>query len=656
MRPTGAPVQTRPERAVSVAPRLRVSPRRLPLSELRKLRDRLHREGEISRALQAASQVAEREPGRESYFNWGALQREAGHLRESLDTLRDALRFKTGPSYLVPEIHVQIASAWYGLGQRKRMAESLKRAYRLRPKPRTAPKFHHSLGSYYMSRRRFREAAEEFARAEAAYSDGRSRGRAAMDQALVHVRLQEFDRADGALDRAYPILKNGGHRRELAGVTDLRGVIQSDRGHYGRALELHCKASRVFRHVGDTKHEVTALCSAGYAAIELGLWPRSRALLSRAIRIAAAADLWLIEACSLACRAIACACDEDFDQATRDLSDALKRMKGRWNWIGSLHVYRAQARIAALFGDWVQAKCAARRAERLASKAGDLPRIVEFRSLRGRAEEALGRTRAAAHARKSAAGLKAIRGGRRLSTHADVAALSRRLAATDLPVLITGESGTGKTRLARRMHEGSRRRKGPCVVVPCEQLVFAASELGGHAKGAWTSARNGSPGYVRSADGGTLILDRIDELSASDQRILLRMVDGEVRPVGEAREKKVDLRVLATCLNTEKLIPELRSRLSGACIALPPLREKPSQVALRVRALLEGRRRITCDALALLARRPWPGNEPELESVVERLVGLSRDAVGVKLVNRVLGIGRSARRASRARRTALALG
>src|SRR5207247_1173978 len=183
-----------------------------------------------------------------------------------------------------------------------------------------------------------------------------------------------------------------------------------------------------------------------------------------------------------------------------------------------------------------------------------------------------------------------------------IAKVAPRLAASDLPILIVGESGCGLVPLAKEIHQAGRRAKRPAVVVACEQLVFPESDLHGHAEGAWSGAERASMGLVSEAAGGTLILDRVDQLSKDSQRVLLRSVEGKLRPVGSAEERPIDLRIIATCRSAEGLLPELRHRLEGAVVLLPALGDRKEEIVKTVRSHLAGRRRITPDALAELAR------------------------------------------------------
>jgi DNA-binding NtrC family response regulator len=173
-------------------------------------------------------------------------------------------------------------------------------------------------------------------------------------------------------------------------------------------------------------------------------------------------------------------------------------------------------------------------------------------------------------------------------------------------------------------------------VVPCEQLKFPASDLFGHAEGAWSGAARSSDGFVGTAQGGTLVLDCVDQMSAEDQRILIPLLDRKVRAVGGVESKPFDVRVVATCADLDGLTGELRSRLEGAVLRVPSLRERKTEIPHQVMAMLAERRTITPDALAELARHRWGGNLVELRGAVDRLVALSDAKIGRNLVRNIL--------------------
>ncbi len=223
--------------------------------------------------------------------------------------------------------------------------------------------------------------------------------------------------------------------------------------------------------------------------------------------------------------------------------------------------------------------------------------------------------------------------------------LARRVAASDASVLLTGESGTGKSVLARFIHLHSRRSPQPFAVVNCPTLSeeLLASELFGHARGAFTGAVRDTPGRVASAEGGTLFLDEIAEIAPTVQARLLRFLqDHQYERVGEARTRTADVRVIAA---TNRLLDDevrrgrfredLLYRLDVIQLRLPPLRERREDlVRLAERYLAHFARvqrrppmTLTPDAAASLRAHAWPGNLRELRNVVERAVILAPGAV-----------------------------
>ena len=570
-------------------------------------------------------------PGRESAWRLGVIQREMGLYRESLKTFRDALRYADGPAYVIPEIHLHAAFAWYRLKEFKRMGENLRRAYQLRPKTRSDYNLHMVFGGYHMSRKAYAEAKAEFEKAEKAATTSFLRGRAVSSRGVTCYYLGELADAGRLLDAAILIHKRAGQAQELANARYLRGMFYFAEGQFGRAHAMVTRAGRQFQRLGVKDKEAMCWADAGNALVMMEDWEAAKPPLERALLLAGKCQNRRLLIVALALRAQVHARLGGFREASADLSDAKKALKGSRDYVSSAHVYRAQARIAELFGNWTEMRAQARKAERYAMRENDRPRVAEFRALRARAEHELGRRRAAFHARKTAEWVADLvgRGSRLMEA---VRHDAERLARTELPLLITGESGTGKTDLAREIHASGPRAQGPCVTVPCESLVFAASDLNGHAEGAWSGARSRAEGLVRKAAGGTLILDRVDELDVEAQRVLIPVVDGRVRAVGSEVEERIDYRVVAVCRQPERLIPELRRRLEGARLEVPPLRERAEDIPELVRAMLGSRARITEDALALLAQRRWDGNLAELKAFVDRMVATSGASLGVQAV------------------------
>jgi two-component system response regulator HydG len=227
----------------------------------------------------------------------------------------------------------------------------------------------------------------------------------------------------------------------------------------------------------------------------------------------------------------------------------------------------------------------------------------------------------------------------------EVAETVARVADTDVPVLVLGETGTGKGLVARAIHARSARAAAPFVVVNCAALPEALleSELFGHARGAFTGATAARAGLFAEASGGTLFLDEIGEMSPALQAKLLHVLEsGTVRPVGATKEQAVDVRVLSAThrdlrarIASGAFREDLLYRLEVVSIELPPLRLRRDDVpALLAHFLARAKEkhprspveRFAPDALDVLADHAWPGNVRELEHVVERVVVLGRTA------------------------------
>jgi two-component system response regulator HydG len=220
-----------------------------------------------------------------------------------------------------------------------------------------------------------------------------------------------------------------------------------------------------------------------------------------------------------------------------------------------------------------------------------------------------------------------------------------RMAATDLPVLLFGETGTGKGLFARVVHARSQRASGPFVTVNCAALPepLLESELFGHVKGAFTGATRDAKGLVVESSGGTLFLDEIAEMSPSLQAKLLDVLERRiVRALGASKERPADLRIIAA---THKDLAErvaagafredLRYRLDVVSIELPPLRRRREDIPHLLEHFLreaKGRHpsspaeRFAPAAAARLVEYGWPGNVRELGHAVERMVLLARSS------------------------------
>ena len=220
--------------------------------------------------------------------------------------------------------------------------------------------------------------------------------------------------------------------------------------------------------------------------------------------------------------------------------------------------------------------------------------------------------------------------------------LARRVAKVDSTVLITGESGSGKERVARLVHEESTRASGPFIAVNCGAITesLLESELFGHARGSFTGATTDRPGLFESANRGTLLLDEVGEVSPGMQVKLLRAIqEREIRRVGENKVRKVDVRIIAATnrdlalgVTTGTFRQDLYYRLKVVELRVPPLRERRDDILPLARVLLAGsalwmKRKVSGFSPASadqLLRYGWPGNVRELENAMERAVALGQ--------------------------------
>jgi two-component system response regulator HupR/HoxA len=225
----------------------------------------------------------------------------------------------------------------------------------------------------------------------------------------------------------------------------------------------------------------------------------------------------------------------------------------------------------------------------------------------------------------------------------EVCNLARQAAATDLPVLIQGETGTGKELMARAVHFFSGRNKYPFLAQNCAALPdeLLHSELFGHKRGAFTGAIGDRLGLFAAADGGTVFLDEIGDVSQAFQVSLLRLLqDGEVKPLGSQVTKHTNVRIIAATNQRLKELVEqnrfrrdLYFRLRGFELNLPPLRERVEDIpilaehaatkyAKSINRRIAG---VSAEALRRLRAHPFPGNVRELENEVRRMVALAAD-------------------------------
>jgi transcriptional regulator with PAS, ATPase and Fis domain len=224
-----------------------------------------------------------------------------------------------------------------------------------------------------------------------------------------------------------------------------------------------------------------------------------------------------------------------------------------------------------------------------------------------------------------------------------------RIAQSSAKVLITGESGVGKELVARAIHARSARARRPFLAINCGGLAetLLESELFGHVKGSFTGAYRDKPGKLELADGGTMLLDEVGEMSLRMQGLLLRVLEaGELQRVGsDSAIRRVDVRIIAaTHRDLRAMVAEgtfrqdLFYRLNVIHVVVPPLRQRREDIQVLAEQFLRDLARengstvraISADAMAMLVEYSWPGNVRELQNVMERLtVTMDEETVGV---------------------------
>ncbi len=434
-----------------------------------------------------------------------------------------------------------------------------------------------------------------------------------------------------ALERAR---RHGGHREEVLALEFL-GELDFDRGRAERSLGRYHEALALAERSapeGDLVVEIER--RRAEALVAIGRLDEAEQTLDRAMRLArltddrfehaaahrVAGDLALARGRRLEAR-------ERWEQASRLLVACRERYE----------LARVQLSLARVIDDPRAARSHATRACALFAELGvahwqeqaeaELARLLGPAPVTAptRADSLLGK-------RHRAPGLVAASAAMR-----NVETLARRAAATELSVLITGETGTGKELVARTIHGQSPRAARPFLAVNCGALRadLALSQLFGHRKGAFTGAHAEGIGLVEAAHGGTLFLDEVGELPLDVQVTLLRFLEsGEYLRLGETQVRRADVRLIAATNRSlrgsegERLFRrDLLYRLNEIEIRLPALRERPEDIVPLARHFLsfygglEGPR-LGHDGETLLASYAWPGNVRELENVMKRLAAL----------------------------------
>jgi len=221
--------------------------------------------------------------------------------------------------------------------------------------------------------------------------------------------------------------------------------------------------------------------------------------------------------------------------------------------------------------------------------------------------------------------------------------IAMRLASADIPILLGGETGTGKEVFARLIHDHSRVAKGPFVPFNCSAMTrdLVESQLFGHRKGAFTGATESFPGVIRAAEGGTLFLDEVADVDLNVQPKFLRFLEsGEIQSVGDVRPQHVRVRIVAaTNADLDQLVAagrfrsDLFYRLGVARLSLPPLRERKDEIPALASLFLDrfsrecqrSGLRLSDDCIAALLLYNWPGNIRQLANELRRVVAMAAD-------------------------------
>jgi transcriptional regulator with PAS, ATPase and Fis domain len=419
---------------------------------------------------------------------------------------------------------------------------------------------------------------------------GRTRYWALVENNLGHLcfTLGRFAEAHEHLDRARHLMARLKDVLQVAEVDEQRARVLLAQGRHTEAEKV-VRAAVCVLEKGDQQHPLAAaLITHGVALARLGFHEQSRRTLQRAV--------------------------EESSQTGNTQDTALAELA----IIEELGGYLTTDEMRALY----------EHADQLLTGAQDGETLARLRAC---ARQVLAAERAGYEERAHAPNF--------VYASEQTAALLReahRVAVTHHPVLISGETGTGKEALARMIHEWSGR-AGEFVIVDCAALseTFIDSQLFGHRRGSFSSAAEDRPGAVQQTAGGTLFLDRINELSLNIQVKLLRLIEhGEIHIIGASTPQRIDVRIIAATnrklkdeVEKKRFREDLFYRLQTFRIEIPPLRERPEDIPpiaehFIKEASAQYGKRVTFmpEALDVLRRLPLKGNARELRSLIERMV------------------------------------
>ncbi len=412
------------------------------------------------------------------------------------------------------------------------------------------------------------EYHEAFQLAEETAPDGDITAEVCRRLADVHVSAQEYAPAAEYIARALSIAQARGDAYEEGAAQRIRGLLLHSGGQHGEALDALARSAQLLRSISERYELAKTLYDTG-RVLRLGP-PGGR---ERAWRL--------------------------FKEASYHFEDL-----GVRDWVG--------------------------RVDR---------ELLEFRA---DSDATNGKRRAADHAdvREKARQFEAFGIVTQSSLMVDVLEMVQKAARSRFCILIQGETGTGKERLARAIHEMGALPSDKFVALNCNGLPegLQESELFGHKRGAFTGAQSDKPGLFELADGGTLFLDEVTDLTAGAQGKILRIIeDGQLRRLGDVRSSRINVRILAA--TNKPAIDEVRAgrfrkdlfyRLSVFPVNLPPLRDRPEDVALLAQFFMAresaAERKpvsLASDAVEALTQYEWPGNVRELENLICRLYVLA---------------------------------
>ncbi|MCC6332560.1 MAG: sigma 54-interacting transcriptional regulator [Myxococcales bacterium] len=505
---------------------------------------------------------------------------------------------------------------------------------------------HANLGSLYAESGDFELALEHLSRALQAfgrYSAGREVAMAASNLARLHHFLGDLDRAGELSEHALAQATRLGERYLVAGAKLNLGAVALDRRQLVEAARLLDEARVAYEQTGNDAYAALAAGLKARAHLQAGERTQAEVELGRRCVEKGAAGLPAAQLEVELTRGDLCLVLGDLLGAGRAAGRAREALLSRPDLEGPVrtHFLMGRLRQAAADASGAQAEFerAGRALDELVQRVPPVRRTA-FLSVPRRAEvlavvePELKLPRAVAST-TPAPEVDRFQGfvGRSAALHR----VTRQLDAigrSSATVLVRGESGTGKELLADALHALSSRRHMPLVKVNCAAMVeeLLLSELFGHEKGAFTGAIRERKGRFELADGGTIFLDEIGDISPKAQVALLRVLqEREFERVGGTRTLKVDVRVIcATNRDLEGLIAQgrfradLYYRLKGVMLELPPLRDRLDDLPVLAQHFLdrastergEPRRTLSDDAMVLLSRHDWPGNIRELENVV----------------------------------------